>query len=143
MKDKTPVQLLHSIEQEPSPELFNSILSKELYAILMDINSFVPTNDLSLEWRYYNDGKAWLGKVSFKKKTLVWLSVWDMFIKAGFYFTEKTGKGIFELDIDAELKSAFAKAKPIGKLLPMIIEINNQETLACFKSIALYKKNVK
>lgn len=139
MKDKTPVQLLHNIEQEPSPELFNSILSKELYTILMDINSFLITNGLSLEWRYYNDGKAWLGKVSFKKKTLVWLSVWDMYIKAGFYFTEKTGKGIFDLDIDPELKSAFTEAKPIGKLLPLIVEINNQETLACFKNIALYK----
>ena len=37
--------------------------------------------DASLEWRYDNDGNAWLGKVVRKKKTVCWVSVWDRFFK--------------------------------------------------------------
>lgn len=47
-----------------------------------------------------SDGKAWLCKVVFKKKTGFWLSVWDGFFKAGFYFVERHCPGIHELEID-------------------------------------------
>jgi len=43
---------------------------------------------LAVEWRYYNDGKAWLCKVVRKKKAMCWVSIrpllftrpcWDTF----------------------------------------------------------------
>jgi hypothetical protein len=38
---------------------------------------YVHTNhsELNEEWRYYNDGKSWLLKVTFKSKTIFWLVV--------------------------------------------------------------------
>ncbi len=39
------------------------------------LKSSFPT--ASFEWRYYNDGKSWLGKVTQKSKTLCWVAVWD------------------------------------------------------------------
>ena len=53
----------------------------------------------SLEWRYYNDGKAWLCKVVHKKKTVCWVSIWDHFFKTGFYFTAKNDADIEALPI--------------------------------------------
>lgn len=36
---------------------------------------------LALEWNYYNDGKAWLGKLTHKKKTVCWVSIWKGFLR--------------------------------------------------------------
>ena len=52
-----------------------------------------------MEWRYYNDGKAWLCKVVNKKKTVFWLSIWEHYFKTSFYFTEKHLESIDALNI--------------------------------------------
>ena len=56
MKDKTPVHLLHNIEQEPCPELFYSILSKELYAILIFVFLFM----ILITSNTYSQNQSWL-----------------------------------------------------------------------------------
>ncbi len=98
---------------------------------------------LSHEWRYYNDGKAWLCKITHKKKTVAWLSLWENTFKTGFYFTEKTGAGIISLDIDNKIKSSFSQNKPIGKLLPLTLEIDHKNKLEDFRKIAEYKMALK
>jgi hypothetical protein len=75
-----------------------------------------------------------------KKKTILWLSIWENCIKIGFYFTEKTGKGVLELDIDMNIKKGFEIAKPIGKLLPLTFEINHQNQIKDLKEVIRYKK---
>lgn len=138
-----PKQLLSDPEQFPDNELFQRILDKPRYNIIRKIvESFIETG-LALEWRYYKDGKAWLGKVTCRKKTILWLSVWDESIKVGFYFTEKSRLGVLNLDIDNHVKSSFAIVKPIGKLIPLVLEIKNEETLRVLKIIMDYKKNLK
>jgi hypothetical protein len=82
-------------------------------------------------------------KVVFKKKTILWLSIWEDYIKTGFYFTDKTGIGILELDIDNKIKVEFEVAKPIGKLIPLIIDINKQEHIKDLKEVVRYKKGLK
>jgi len=59
------IQLLKDPEIFPSDEVLKNALGDSVYSIL---DSFVKTitNEeygLSVEWRFYNDGKAWLGKV--------------------------------------------------------------------------------
>ena len=49
---------------------------------------------LSFDWRFYNDGKAWLGKTVCKKKTILWFSVWESIFMTSFYFMEKARAGI-------------------------------------------------
>jgi hypothetical protein len=93
------------------------------------------------EWNYYKDGKAWLCKVLYKKKTVFWLSIWEKYFKLAFYFTEKTGKEINELDIDVSIKEDFKQAKPIGRLLPLVIEMRKKEQLKDVLKIIEYKKN--
>jgi len=95
------------------------------------------------EWRYYNDGKAWLCKVVFKKKTIFWLSVWDGFFKTGFYFVERHCPGIHELEIDESIKQNLRLAKPSGTLYPVGLVLNREEQIPDLLKIIEYKKNLK
>lgn len=143
MEDKYSQQLLRNLEQKTTDKLFRSILERPIYDILNKINQNIVAAELALEWRYYKDGKTWLGKVTYKKKTIVWLSVWKEFIKAGFYFTEKTRQGVLDLDFNDTIKSSFAVTKPTGKLIPLIVDIEDEERLKDFNIILKYRKNLR
>jgi len=137
--------LLKDPEIFPSNEVLKGVLGEAIYSIL---ESFVQTISgeeygLTPEWRFYNDGKAWLCKVVFKKKTVVWLSVWEGFFKLGFYFTEKHLEGIAALNISEAIKDDFAKAKPSGRLLPMIIDVRDKGQIGDLLTIVRYKKSLK
>ncbi len=95
------------------------------------------------EWRYYNDGKAWLCKNVFKKKTVFWLSVWDSYFRVVFYFSEKNLQGIDDLEIDEKVKEDFGKSKAIGKLIPMIIKIENEMQVDDAIRVIEYKMKLK
>jgi hypothetical protein len=114
----------------------------EIYMVFKEMMNKLMSPDFNLtaQWNYYNDGKSWLCKVSFKKKTVFWLSVWDDCYKVGFYFTEKTKDGVLYLEIDEAVKQDFLSEKSIGKLLPLTMEISNSNQLEDLYKIAEYKK---
>lgn len=112
------------------------------YQLLMDTLA-EPPYDLLAEWRYYNDGKAWLCKVQKKKETIFWLSVGDAFFAVAFYFSGKNRLGVEELDIAEALKQQFREAKAIGKLHPLVLEISESEQLDDLLKIISYKSNPK
>ncbi len=95
------------------------------------------------KWKYYNDGKAWLCKVEFKKKTVFWLSVWDGYFKTNFYFLERHCPGVLELDIDESLKEDFKTKKPFGTLFPLSIEMRKKEQIGDLLKVIEYKKSLK
>ena len=95
--------------------------------------------EASPEWRFYKDGGAWLCKITRKKKTLFWLSAWKTHLNAGFYFTEKTGKGIADLNIKKKYKAAYQESSPIGKLKPLTIELSAEAHLKDLFTVAEYK----
>jgi hypothetical protein len=98
--------------------------------------------DASLEWRFYNDGKAWLCKLSRKKKTVCWVSVWDKFFRTTFYFTAKNDRDIESLPIAPSLKDAYRACKPIGALKPLTVEVKNKKALDAVFVVAKYKVSV-
>jgi hypothetical protein len=144
MKSDNETILLREEEIEPTDKVLESVLGKELFIIYQELIE-IFTNEFSLEpqWRFYKDGKSWLCKVVYKKKTILWLSIWENYIKTGFYFTEKTGIGVLDLDIDNKIKEVFEVAKPIGKLIPLIIDIDQQEQIKDLKEVVRYKKGLK
>ncbi|MBW6498409.1 MAG: DUF3788 domain-containing protein [Bacteroidales bacterium] len=128
----------------PTEEVIKGVLKGAFPAYLqfMDaINS--PDLGLQPEWNYFKDGKAWLCKVTHKKKTVFWLSVWEGFFKCGFYFTEKTAPGVYELDVSESLKDIFHQEKPVGRLRPMIINVYNKDQIRDPLKIIEYKKGLK
>lgn len=137
--NKESIQLLKNPELYPDEKYLGEILQTGLFNTYLEFIRKLTDLGLAWEWRYYNDGKAWLCKVTFKKKTVAWVSLWADFIKAGFYFTEKNREGILSLDISQSFKDSFSSAKPIGKLLPLTLELATQESLKTFEIIAKYK----
>ena len=73
----------------------------------------------------------------------MWLSVWNGLFKISFYFTEKHMEGIAALDIAENIKEDFCKAKPIGRLLPMLFNINHKKQLPDVLTVAAFRKNLK
>ncbi|MCK7541544.1 MAG: DUF3788 domain-containing protein [Marinilabiliales bacterium] len=110
-------QLLRDPDTPPSEDLLRSVL-KSSYPAFEEMMEVITGAGYGLEpqWNYYKDGKAWLCKVVFKKKTVFWLSVWDGYFKAGFYFVERHCPGILELEIDARIKQELKAARPFGTL---------------------------
>lgn len=137
------VQLLKDPEQAPDDRLFRQILNQEVFLIHQKMKQIFDEYGLLTEWRYYNDGKAWLWKVTRKTKTIVWISLWEDFFKSSFYFTEKTRLGIDKLEISDGIKSTFTEVKPMGKLVPLILDIQNIDELNDFEKIIAYKLSLK
>ncbi len=96
--------LLNDAHTYPANTVLASVLGNcvEVYQVFV---STLLEYKIELIWHYYNDGKAWLGKAIFNKKTVFWLSIWQGFFKVSFRFTEKTRLGIMDLPIADEIKT--------------------------------------
>ncbi len=120
------VLLRHLGKTKPLWDLFVSQMSA----------MFAP---MSMEWNYYNDGKSWLCKLVYKKKTVCWISVWAGFFKIAFYFTDKNTKDIKGLRIDRRYKTEYLSHKSIGKLKPLIIDVKTKKALSNVFELVQYK----
>ena len=126
----------------PENDVLETALGKN-YNRYKEFVDKINVQNLIVEWNYYKDEKSWLGKILNKKKNLCWLSVWNTGFKLTFYFTEKTIKGIHELEIDNEIKNMIDNIKPIGKLFPIIMIIENKKLMNDGIKILEYKMNLK
>jgi hypothetical protein len=140
MKPDPATQLLKDPDQAPTSELLEAEFGN-LYLLYTEMIELLESDEIGLgiEWRYYKDGKGWLCKITRKKKTVVWMSPWQDHLHLGFYFTEKTGAGIPELEIDPTLKESYATADPIGKMKPLTVELKEPGQLQDLRKLLLYK----
>ncbi len=136
--------LLRDPDIFPANEVLKEILA-DSYTVYEELIEAVksPGYELTPGWNYYKDGKAWLCKVSFKKKTIFWLSVWDKYFKTTFYFTDKNKAGISDLDIGKDIKDSFYSGRYFGKFLALTISFNRIEQINDFLKIVSYKKSLK
>jgi hypothetical protein len=119
-------QILRSKETPPSKE----VLQNPLYLALVE--------GLSPEWRYYNDGKAWLCKVTDGRKTIFWFSVWEGFFRVSFYFLERHLEGL------AALETTHGRLeKEWGKMIPFMFDVRDAEPIADIRKVAEFKKKAK
>ena len=138
-------QLLKDPDVIPSEDVLKNVLGNSVHVVYESyISSIMSTGyGLTYEWKYYNDGKSWLCKISNKKKTVHWLSAWEGCFKIAFYFTEKHLEGIAALDISEKIKEDFCNTKPVGRLLPMLFIINQEEQLDDLLKVVAFKKSLK
>ena len=135
-------QLLRDKNVLPGDDVLEVALG-DSFAAFQALMGAVAEHGLTVEWRYYSDGSAWLCKVCFKKKTIFWLSVWDTFFKVSFFFTEKNCAGIASLGIDESIKAEFGQSKPIGRLIPLVISVSRKEQISDVVALVEYKKRLK
>lgn len=98
---------------------------------------------LVYEWRYYRDGKAWLCKVQYKKRTIVWMSAYKGYMKATVYFPERIVEAIYNLDIMDESKKRIKNTRSVGKSKPCIFEIRNMRSIKDLEKVMTFKMQSK
>lgn len=135
--------LLRDPQVFPTDGVLKAALGDALWRIWEPFLRTVGDEGLIVEWKFYNDGKSWLGKTEHKKKTVMWLSVWEGFFRAGFFFTEKHVEAILSLDISESVKEEFAMAKPVGRLIPMIFDVTDESQIADLLTVLRFKKGLK
>jgi len=146
-------QLLRDPDIEPSSDVIAKALGEADNAYIKFINE-LTNHDIHLEWRYYNDGKAWLAKGLFKwtgvrggqnEKTIFWLSIWDGFFKVSFFVSEKARADVLNLPFDNEVKQMIAALQQMGKLkyLPVVFELCSDELFEAVFLLADFRKSVK
>lgn len=137
--------LLRDSNIYPSDDILKSVLGDTIYSVLESFLKIITNEEygLTVEWKFYNDGKAWLCKVVHKKKTILWLSIWTGFFKISFYFTEKYLENIEVLDVSETIKKEFSKAKPVGRLIPMIVNVTDRNQVDDLLTIVRFKKSLK
>lgn len=144
MKSENQMLFLRDEGIEPTDEVLEHAMGKELFAVYQELMYLIKNEfEMDPQWRFYKDGKAWLCKIVYKKKTILWLSIWENLIKASFYFTAKTRAGVLELEIDGKIKTAFSETNSIGKLIPLIVDIEVKDQLNDLRTIIEYKKGLK
>jgi hypothetical protein len=133
---------LRDEKRYPDKDILREILgsSYESYEMLLKLFS---NNDLSHEWRYYRDGKAWLCKVQLKKRTIVWMSAWRGYMQAAVYFPLRLIDKVYELDIREEVKEKIRLTRDVGKSKPCIFEIREPEILRDFEKVMKLKMESK
>ena len=95
------------------------------------------------EWRYYNDGKSWLFKVTKKKKTICWVSVYERKFKTTFYFSDKAETLITQSELDKDYIEQFINGKRYGKIRGVTVEITESSAIAAIKLLIEIKEQIK
>jgi len=113
------------------------------------------TLDIDLEWRYYTDGKAWLGKGLYKwlgvrggqkVTTVFWLSIWEAFFKITIYIPEKARDDLFSLPLNNTVKQMINDSKQMGnrlKFFPLVFELDSNELFGQIHILFDFKKSLK
>jgi hypothetical protein len=116
----------------------------DAYPVFQELMTTIQGKEHGLvpAWKYYQDGKAWLCKITLKTKTVFWLSVYEKAFKTSFFFTAKTGDGVAALDIEEKVKTAFQTTPVVGKLKPLVLEMDGRSNLEDVLNLIEYKKNL-
>jgi hypothetical protein len=140
--------MLHPFLNDPDVYPSDRVLSKPLGrskpawdAFMLLLKSDYP--QMSVDWRYYNDGKTWLCKVTHKAKTICWVAVRDKFFKISFYFTANAETAISASTLGAELKYSFLHPKGRCSLRSVTTEVRKITDLQPIKELIEIKLKLK
>ncbi|NDV67616.1 DUF3788 family protein [Dysgonomonas sp. 25] len=136
--------LLRNPDLYPDEKVLGDVLG-DVYPVLFKLTEMMESPDygLTINWNFYKDGKAWLGKVAGKKKTVFWLSIWEGHFKLSFYFTPKNWMGVMDLDIDPAIKEDFERIDKTTRLIALIIAVDSREQLNDILQVIKYKLSLK
>jgi hypothetical protein len=124
------------------------VLSRYLDEVKKTWDSFIDSLKenyplFSGEWRYYNDGKNWLFKITKKTKTICWVSVYHNKFKTTFYFSDKAEDLITKSPLAKEYIDQFVSGKRYGKIRAVTVEIKKSKDLESTKLLMDIKEQLK
>ena len=136
--------ILTDKNQFPTEEVIFSHIGKS--KILWEsIFKYIHTNhpEFSEQWKYYNDGKCWLLKVTKKSKTIFWLSIIKNSFRITFYFGDKAEPAVLESTISDKLKDQFKNGKRYNKIRGITVTIKNKKDIEYVTSLIAVKLSIK
>lgn len=95
------------------------------------------------QWRYYKDGKSWLYKLTRKKDTICWISVWPGTFKTTFYFPDRAEELITASKLKQQYIEQFVQGKKYGKIRGVTVEIKKPADLNATKALIEIKEQLK
>lgn len=122
----------------PDESLLRAVLDSSFPAFQQLLSSFEKL-DLSHEWRFYKDGKAWLCKVQKKKKTILWMSAWKGYFKATAYFPLRLLDTVLALELSEATKKNIEDTPNVGKSKPCTFEVHSPEILSELEKVMVLK----
>ena len=136
--------ILGNKDQFPTEKIIFSHIGKNKIH-WQSLFEYIHTNhkDISEEWRYYNDGKSWLMKVTRKTKTIFWLSLIKNTFRTTFYFTDRAEETINKSSISDELKKQFKDGKHYSKIRGLSITFKNKKDIDYAKALIEIKLAIK
>jgi len=151
--NKEEKQLLRDSNITPTDEIIFDGLGTVSDVYKRFVEELKVQNISLMNWRYYNDGKAWLSKGEYKwttsrgtnkVKPIFWLSIWEGFFKVSFFFSEKNKDNLLSLSISEETKELIKNIIPNGKtmkFLSVIINVNNNKQLDDIYELIKFRKD--
>jgi len=146
-------QLLRDPDIEPTSELIAEGLGAAYEAYSVFVDELGEYGITLMDWRFYNDGKAWLSKGEYKwttprgankVKPIFWLSIWEGFFRIAFFFSTSVLEELLDLPVSHETKEIIKNAKPMGKtmrFLPVTMDIKDNQQLCDIYVIAQFRKD--
>ena len=145
-------QLLRNPEIRPTSEIIAEGLGETYKTYAIFIKELERYDITLLDWRFYNDGKAWLSKGEYKwttprgankVKPIFWLSVWNGFFRVSFFFGADLQEELSKLPISQNAKELICDAKPMGKTMrfvPVIFDVANEAQLSDLYILSEFRK---
>jgi len=145
-------QLLRDPDIQPTSEIIAEGLGEAYKAYAVFIKELERYDIALMDWRFYNDGKAWLSKGEYKwttprgankVKPIFWLSVWSGFFKVSFFFGSDIQEELLQLPISQSAKELINDAKPMGKtmrFIPVIFDVVNESQLSDIYMLSEFRK---
>jgi hypothetical protein len=132
--------ILSDKNQFPTEEIIFSHIGKSK-VLWKSIFNYTHTDypDFSEQWKYYNDGKSWLLKVTKKSKTIFWLSIIPNSFQITFYFGDKAESEIVKSNISDTLKKQFSEGKRFGKIRALTLLMNEKNNVDFVKELIIIK----
>jgi hypothetical protein len=132
--------------QEEYPD--DAVLSRHLGSVKGTWDSFMEFikatyPSFSGQWRYYKDGKNWLYKLTKKKTTICWISVWDGAFKTTFYFPDRAEELMTASKLRKEYVDQFVHGKKYGKIRGVTVTVKKPADLSATKTLIGIKQLLK
>lgn len=124
------IPALSDKDKYPSDDLIFSIIGERRQVWEKTLNYLQQNYPGSTsEWRYYNDGKQWLFKGNYKKKTIFWASILSDTFRITFYLGGKAESLVTCSTLSENLKKEFLGKELKGPFRAVTINVEGTSDL--------------
>lgn len=126
----------------PTADVLRAAL-KESFPAYEKVETDLKESNVIIEWRYYNDGKMWLGKLLNKKKNLGWLYVHDGYFSVSCFFMEKHREAVSKANLPEQSQETFLQDQSEARLKPLNVTVHVIGQVADVHALINFKKGIR